>query len=121
MFDAEHRQILGLVNDFYESVISGVTEKALLTVLNGLILSSANHFAHEEEFFDLCRYSGGDAHKAEHQKLLRELMEFREVRLKGDLRELAFDMNIVLVRWFTVHTVSLDREFCTELRKLGIR
>jgi|WetSurMetagenome_2_1015567.scaffolds.fasta_scaffold498106_2 hemerythrin len=121
VFDTEHMQLLSLVNDFYDAILAGIDERSVLAILNGLIKFTERHFAHEEEFFDVSGYPGAEAHRAEHRKLARELLTFRDVRLKQDIHELAIDLNVFLIKWFTEHTIGMDREFCAELRKLGVR
>jgi hemerythrin len=121
LFDSEHKQLLELVNDFYDAVLARMDAHEILTILDSLIRFAESHFAHEEEFFDACRYGGADLHKAEHRRLSQELQQLRGIGVCGDIRPLVYDLNAFLVRWFTVHTDGPDREFCSELRKLGIR
>jgi hemerythrin len=119
VFDAEHMQLLALVNDLYEAIITGVNDEAIYAVIAGLHAFLVRHSAHEEAFFHISGYPGAEAHLAEHRKLLDELEHFR--KSYSDARELAFDLNAFLLRWFSDHILGLDREFCLHLRRIGIR
>ncbi|GAA0533544.1 hemerythrin [Rhizomicrobium palustre] len=121
VFDVEHMQLFTLVNDFYESILAGVDKQAIRVILNGLHAYAERHFAHEEEFFDVCRYKKAAEHRMEHARLLVELEAFRNELLDGDINSIIVNLSDFLVTWSTHHTLSHDREFCAELRKIGIR
>jgi hemerythrin len=121
VFDVEHMQLLVLINDLYDAMVSGVSEAAILAILTGITAFAAHHFAHEEEFFHTTGYSDGEAHRAEHRRLLEEIALFKEWCADGDVRSIAVDLSAFLTTWFTEHTMGLDRTFCVHLRKIGIR
>jgi hemerythrin len=121
VFDVEHRQFLALINDLYDAMLSGISEKDILTILSGLTTFAEGHFAHEEEFFAVLHYAGGEAHRLDHQRFLVEIQMFKEWCGNRDVRSIAIDLSAFLTKWFTEHTLGLDREFCMQLRKLGIR
>lgn len=119
IFDAEHMQLLSLVNDLYDAIVNGVSDEAIFAVINRLHAFVLRHGAHEEEFFHISGYAGAAAHLAEHRKLVEDLEKFR--RSHNDARELAYDLNTFLLKWFSDHILGLDREFCSHLRRIGIR
>lgn len=121
VFDLEHMQLLALVNNLFDAMVSGLDEKKILSILNGVTDFAEGHFAHEEEFFQITGYAGGEAHRSEHRHLLNEIQWFKESAIDTDARTVAINLSGFLTMWFTEHTVGLDREFCGHLRKLGIR
>lgn len=119
VFDTEHRQLLGLVNDLYEAVIAGINEAALLSIINGMSVFIERHSAHEEEFFHACDYRNASDHIAEHRKLAADIERFRHADASPP--DTAFELNAFLIHWFSDHILGLDRDFCEHLRKIGIR
>ncbi|MCA9557536.1 MAG: hemerythrin domain-containing protein, partial [Myxococcales bacterium] len=49
--DAQHKQLVGLLNELHDGMFSGAGMAHLESVLGGLIEYTAHHFAHEEELF----------------------------------------------------------------------
>ena len=119
LFDAEHMQLLSLVNDLYDTIVNGINEDALFAVINGMNTFVEKHSAHEEEFFHISGYRDAAAHIAEHRKLIVDIERFRHAEARPS--EIAFELNTFLIRWFTDHILGLDRDFCAHLRKIGIR
>jgi hemerythrin len=121
VFDVEHRHLLALINDLYDAMLVGISEKDIHAILAAITTFAEGHFAHEEEFFAVVHYTGGEAHRLEHKRLLGEIQVFKEWCANGEIRLIAIDLSAFLTHWFTDHTLGLDREFCSHLRKLGIR
>jgi hemerythrin len=119
VFDAEHMQVLALVNDLYDAILGGLSEGALNAVQSGMRNFIERHSAHEEEFFHVSGYRDAEAHIAEHRRLAHEIDEIRQSH--ADLAEATYDTNRLLLRWFFEHIMERDRAFCVHLRKLGVR
>jgi hemerythrin len=119
VFDAEHMQLLGLVNDLYDAIFDDINPAAVAAVVTGMGVFIARHSAHEEKFFHVCGYPDAEAHIAEHRRLSRDIARFRH--RQGCAAELAYDLNTFLLGWFTDHILGRDRDYCEHLRKIGIR
>lgn len=121
LFDLEHRQLLRQINDFYDTALTGWSLDEHRLALAALITCAQKHFAHEEEYFDICRYSGGEGHRAEHIRLMRELEAFRADFLDGRYTcRPASDLSVWFVIWFGEHIKNEDRNFCAVLRRIGV-
>jgi hemerythrin len=69
--DAQHRQILAILNDLYVAMDTGREHEELKRLLDRLVLYTMTHFEHEEEIMRACAYPDFENHKAEHDQMRR--------------------------------------------------
>ena len=103
--DAQHRQILSLVNDLYEARSAGREYADLAVLLDRMVLYTMNHFKHEEQIMQACGYPDFDDHKAQHDRMRRRTAGLRtNVTLVTGRDLLAF-----LKQWWTNHIQAEDK------------
>ena len=118
-FDKDHRQLVGMVNELHDAVVNGQAEGMMGFLLHDLGQYTQTHFKAEEAAFDACGYSNGDAHKADHERLLKELEIFRTSYDSNGLSpEEISEVNVFLERWFCDHMQQFDMEYKDELSAL---
>src|ERR1019366_8777949 len=76
--DADHIILIGLINQLYEAMSEGHGEELFETVLGTLKKYTDFHFTREEAFMKEKQYPDYPAHKACHEKLIRDLSNFTE-------------------------------------------
>jgi len=72
--DRQHEKMVDLMNDVHIMSHQKRSNKAISNALNVLVEYTKVHFAWEEDFFDGYGYEKATEHKAQHQKLIQELI-----------------------------------------------
>lgn len=112
--DAEHKQIIGLINELYEAKQKGVDYKVIKPLLDRLVQYAVNHFQHEEEIMLAHQYPDFAQHKALHDKLRKNTIALRDnANLMTGRDLLAF-----LKDWWCNHIQDQDKKFAPYLKAL---
>ncbi|EKV31529.1 Hemerythrin [Caenispirillum salinarum AK4] len=77
VIDADHKVLVSLLNQVFDTVGDNEEKATLGSVLNSLVEYTEYHFAREEKLQEVAGYSGLEAHKARHRDLERQVMEIR--------------------------------------------
>ena len=116
--DGQHQRLFKAVNDLYDSMNSATPDAPqALQCIKFLTEYTRTHFADEESLMRDRNYSGLEAHRAEHERLLQQLREF-ERRIMAGTREsfVEDDMIIFLLGdWLLDHVLSSDRGYAAVL------
>lgn len=113
--DFEHRELIDLINELYESVQRGGTDAATADFLGELYTRITAHFALEEKIMRDADYDGYAAHKQDHESLLDELLDIIDsVDDAGRYDRAALSRS--LDSWFSDHFQTHDAKLH---RKLG--
>ncbi len=75
--DGQHRRLFELANDLQGAVTLGKGKDALSKTLGNLIAYTKQHFAHEERLMQMNHYPDYLHHKADHDALTAQLMQFQ--------------------------------------------
>lgn len=76
--DAQHRQVLGIINDLHVAIENGREYDELKAFLDRLVVYTMTHFQHEEQKMRACRFPDFDNHKALHDAMRRRTEALRE-------------------------------------------
>ncbi|QWT45387.1 bacteriohemerythrin [Azospira inquinata] len=118
--DAQHKLLVDIINRVYQAMIDRAPRASSARVLDELVQYTAVHFAVEESLFRMTDYPGYEGHKAQHERLKREVMQIREDFAAGriglDLHLMAF-----LKRWLENHICREDKTYVGHLLKSGIK
>ena len=108
LIDQDHKKLVGLINDLGEAMSSGQGKEACGEVLKELISYTKTHFAMEERLMALHRYPALYTHRAEHARLVVEVMDF--VR-KYEAGTVALSVSLLhfLMEWLTDHILGSDK------------
>ena len=105
--DFEHRALIDLINDLHEAMQEHGTHDHVVERLGDIYAEVSGHFALEERIMREAQYPDLDAHKADHESLLDELLDVIDgVEKDGsyDERKLSEGME----RWFSEHFRTHD-------------
>jgi hemerythrin-like metal-binding protein len=105
--DNQHKQIVTLVGELYQSIIAKATGDAHLGLLTQLVKLTEIHFATEEQILRTRAYPDYLRHKAAHDGLKRNLLEFRG-QIAGKQRELTIEYADLMKLWLIDHFVEFD-------------
>lgn len=119
-FDAEHRRLVGMVNDLFDAVQAGKGREALGGILEELIAYTETHFAHEEEIMRQHGYEEVDGHKSEHDLLTQQVYEIRRKYMAGASATLSMEVMNFLKNWLIKHIQGTDRKYTRFMNQHGM-
>ncbi len=105
--DAEHREIIGLINSLYACYVAGGDKATVAAFLGEVHAWISAHFALEERMMQDNRYDDYDGHKAEHEQLLDQIGDIIDIyEAEGFFSAEEFAQ--VLSDWFAEHFRTKD-------------
>ena len=105
--DHEHRELIGLINQLHESLLSGANEPAVTAFLGEIFRAISAHFALEERFMREHRYDQFAGHKQAHEQLLEDIRDIMD-GYQADPEAASRQLSERLDRWFTLHFKTHD-------------
>jgi hemerythrin-like metal-binding protein len=106
--DGDHKKLIKLVNDFHDAMEQGRGNDVIGKVLNNLIIYTREHFTREEVEMQRIRYSRYLAHKQEHDKLIREVLDLQANFANGTVM-LSIKVSKFLREWLVNHIQKTDK------------
>jgi hemerythrin len=117
--DDQHRQLVALVNHLHEAMKLRGGRDTIGRRLRDLILHTRIHFSTEERLMSENSYPDYLRHKAEHDELLRRVVDLdRQVR-EGDLL-MSFAVALDLRAWAIGHITFSDKPLGVFLNGQGV-
>jgi hemerythrin len=107
--DAQHKNLIALVNDLHEAMKSQQGTEAIGALLRRLITYSREHFSTEEKYMVDYGYPEYAHHKQEHDDLLAQILGLEQQFCQGDTL-LSFAIWLDLKGWALSHIVASDRQ-----------
>lgn len=105
--DAQHRQLILLVNESYEA-LQRHDEDKIPALLEKMKAYAAIHFDTEEAYMKRNNYPGLEAHKLKHVRFKKDVEEFQQKKHeKTNLSKLF----VYLSRWLTRHIMDEDKRY----------
>jgi len=111
--DADHRQLVALVNQLADGIVNNLGKVAYDAVLDELIAYSRAHFSMEEQLMAACSYPDAEEHRSEHAKLIKDALDYRarfDASGKPSISLLYF-----FDQWLTRHILASDRDLASFL------
>jgi hemerythrin len=103
--DAQHKQILSIINDLYDAIEAGREYDDRKAILDRMVLYAMSHFRHEEQLMQACGYPDFENHKAQHDQMRR-----RTAGLHANVTLVTGrDLLSFLKDWWTNHIQSEDK------------
>lgn len=105
--DAEHKQIIKLINELFAAMRQHKEDHAAKEVLERLIQYTLTHFKHEEAILERVGYPDVEAHKALHARLRQQTIDLREnlSLVTGS------DVLYFLKQWWLGHIQGEDKKY----------
>jgi hemerythrin len=118
--DEQHKVLVGLVNDMHDAIHEHHGSEATADILQRLAEYTKIHFAVEESLFRIFDYPGYEAHKKQHDELLKEVIELQE-KVSSGKSSVSFQLLHFLKMWLTQHILDSDKEYSEYLLNSGIK
>lgn len=108
--DDQHKELVKMINELYESTKEGKSGKAVASTLNKLLQYVDVHFATEEQSMRDRHYPGLEDHIQVHDDLRRKVFDLKKEQLQG--RDIAtFELLNFLADWLKNHIANTDTAF----------
>jgi len=120
LFDDEHKRLIGLINGLHAAMLASRSQEVVQDVLRKLVQYTQIHFRHEEEAFSRAHYPQAAQHKAQHDKLTAQVLEY----VKSDRDKnahLSIDVLKFLKQWLLEHIEKSDKAYGSYLNAKGIQ
>lgn len=117
--DIDHKKLVDLVNQLADAMQAGKGKDVCGAVLNNLISYTKTHFAMEERLMSQHGYANSAAHKAEHQKLLADVADFKTKFDAGSLT-LTASLLAFLRDWLIKHISHSDKALANAIAARGV-
>lgn len=118
--DAQHRQLVGVINALAEAMKEGKAKEELAKIINEMTKYAIKHFSLEERYFREHGYPEAEAHLIEHHAFEDRVQDFtvgfREGRLAMSLEIMTF-----LGDWLVKHINGSDKAYVPHLIARGVR
>jgi hemerythrin len=118
-FDDQHKKLVELLNQLHDAMKAGQGNAALGMVLQSLISYTATHFKEEEQVMQTHGYPDFSHHKAEHEKLVKQVLELQKKFQSGG-SVLTLTVMSFLKDWLTTHIQGEDKKYGVYLNGKGI-
>jgi len=117
--DAQHRKIVELIEDLFESIRDAREEYVIGDILADLATYAKDHFALEEKVLERFGNAAGAEHERQHEEFIAKVRELRE----GDrvcLQGIPIQTLDVLKEWFKNHEMYVDAKYARSFAERGL-
>lgn len=116
--DNDHQKLIEMVNRLHTLMQEGKGKEVLGKVLTNLITYTKEHFRREEDLMRNIRYAGFAAHREEHEKLLKQVLELHE-KFENGTATLSVQVLHMLKDWLLNHIGKSDQELANTTREIA--
>jgi len=121
VIDEEHEKLISMINELHDAIQGGHGKDSLGKILDGLIVYTATHFAHEEKLFADTGYPAAAAHKKAHDDLRKQVLDVQEKYKAGASGALSLEVMNFLKNWLITHIQGSDKKYGPHLNAKGIQ
>jgi hemerythrin len=109
LHDDEHKAIFGSLNSLHETLAKG-DRNAIGAQFDQLVDIVARHFASEETSMSTHGYQSKDAHKVEHDKLVKLCLDLQS-KFRAGQTEITPDTTAFVRDWLVQHIPQIDKNY----------
>ena len=114
--DNDHQKLIDLLNQLHNAMAQGHGKEVVGKILNELIRYTHEHFKREEEHMQKIRYADFKQHQAEHDKLLKDVLELQTKFHSGN-GMLSVQVFSFLRNWLVQHIMGTDKKLALAMRQ----
>lgn len=105
--DRQHQHLVGIINRLHDEMARGAPPESLAAILKDLVRYTQVHFRREEELMAAAGYPALGRHRAEHQDLTNQVLQFERDLEAGKLA-LSIALLNFLKAWLKDHISRSD-------------
>jgi hemerythrin len=113
--DAEHRTLFRMAEELHQAVQGGQDAANVQALMQALVSSIEEHFAHEERLMQAANCESYEWHRQQHDTLRKKAKLFVSQFEAGGARAPA-EFVMYMARWFKDHMALTDRMMGAEVR-----
>ncbi len=117
--DAQHQNLFRMAAELHAAMTAGQGKPACAKILDRLVQYTASHFAHEERLMRLHAYPAFDAHKAEHDALTKQVLQF-QAEFTAGRAAVTVQLLQFLKNWLVQHIKASDQQYAPFLIKKAV-
>ena len=106
--DEQHRRLVAMLNEFYDTLGQSDTDLALGRLLKGLLEYTRYHFSTEERYMIVHRYPDAEHHVAQHAMFVAKVQGISNQFDKGEV-VLSLAITAYLRDWLSQHILVTDK------------
>ncbi|QDZ30076.1 bacteriohemerythrin [Noviherbaspirillum sp. UKPF54] len=114
--DSDHQKLISLLNQLHEAMAQGQGKNILGKILDELIRYTREHFKREEDHMQKIRYADFAAHKQEHDKLIKEVVDL-QAKFNAGNGMLSVQVSGFLRNWLINHIMKTDKLLASALKQ----
>lgn len=118
--DQQHKKLIDMLNELHGAMLTGKSKDVLSKILDGLIDYTGYHFTNEEKYMNQYNYPEYQLHKLEHDKLVKQVLDFQSDFRSGKIGISVQIMNF-LKEWLMNHILGTDKKYGPFFNEKGLR
>ena len=118
--DEDHKVLVGLINELFESISKGEGNKAIQSIVLRLVEYGRTHFKREEFFMHSINYIETLNHTSQHDEFIKKIDGFME-KLDAGMNQISVEVITFLRDWLINHILNTDKKFVMELLKHNLQ
>ncbi|MFO7603963.1 MAG: bacteriohemerythrin [Gammaproteobacteria bacterium] len=118
--DEQHKLLISIMNELYTALANKSNRDQIVDVLDKLVEYTKIHFTVEEALMRIFGYEGYDEHKAIHDKIVGQVMEYQKQFRAGD-DKVGMELLMFLKDWLFDHIDKVDKQYVETFHKHGAR
>ncbi|MBI5893260.1 MAG: bacteriohemerythrin [Deltaproteobacteria bacterium] len=117
--DSQHKRLVDLINELHDAMSVGKGNAILGKILSDLIGYTKTHFADEERIMQVNGYPDFSKNKLEHDKLTKEVEEFKN-QFDAGKAVVSIEIMKFLKNWLSNHIMKSDKQYTQFLNSKGV-
>ncbi len=118
-FDEQHKELIRLINELHEAMLSSKTREVLGDLLKRLSDYTEYHFSDEEKLMKLHNYPKYSDQKKAHDSLVVQVKD--EIAKYSSGLPVTMEVMHFLKNWLTKHIMIEDKEYGSFFNNKGIK
>lgn len=114
--DADHQQLVALVNQLHTATTDGKGQEVVEQILNALIAYTVEHLQREERLMESMQFPNLGPHRIGHEKFMQKIHALK-AKYDGGSISVASQLSTVLRDWLSLHIRRSDKEIKVFLEK----
>ncbi len=115
LIDGDHHKLIDLLNALFQTMESGQGNDRMRQAMSDLIACTEEHFIREEAEMERIEYVAALAHKAEHTKLLQQVVALKAMLDAGGRINVPA-VSAFLSEWLRDHILATDMKLAAALK-----
>ncbi|MBV5340179.1 MAG: hemerythrin family protein [Deltaproteobacteria bacterium] len=118
-FDDQHIKLVDMINELYDAMKAGNGSETVAKILGQLVDYTVTHFTDEEQRLSQYAYPDLEAHKSEHEKLVRQVLDLQQ-KFEAGQAILTLNVMMFLKDWLMTHIQGDDKKYGDYLNGRGV-